>query len=632
MAGAALVVILSLCAVRANAADEPADAGKSPDISLTTGSCARHVHWIHLLDASGKEIDPADEAAPPYSPSATCGKCHQVSAISHGWHTNEFDPSAPAGRRGEPWILSDGATGTQIPLANRPWTGTFKPEQLGITLWSFAKVFGPHTPGNIGPTDVNAKDADPKARWNISGRLDIDCMICHSADNRHDQDEYARQIEQENFKWAPTVALGLATVKGSAKTLTAPKPADDADPSAEPAKPKTLPLTYDKARFDPERRVFFDVANHVSTDRCYYCHTTREVGPGAPPPFEHDGDIHIRAGMRCTDCHRNGIDHATSRGYDGESDPAKLLTGALTCRGCHLGNDNSNASPLLHGGRMGAPRPMHAGLPPLHLEKLTCTACHSGPIPQQQTHAVQTSLAHNLGKPIRGRRDDVLPLIVEPVFARDDTDHRIGPYRLMWPAYWGYLKEGNVTPLPPVAVKKAMRSAHVSMPRDATQEQQVLRQFQDEDVVRTLTALAEADASAGLPVYVHDGKVYQLDGTDKIKSEAHAVAAAYTWPLAHDVRRAASHSARADAPNATPLPHLSNLAASVPISTPNSPPAPTQNPSRCPSKTCSTFGAMKRSWPKPGRGHSAGDRFLKYSHSARPAYSACSCSFMACAA
>ena len=32
-------------------------------------------------------------------------------------------------------------------------------------------------------------------------------------------------------------------------------------------------------------------------------------------------------------------------------------------------------------GRMGAPEPIHKGLPPVHLEKLSCTACHSGQFP-----------------------------------------------------------------------------------------------------------------------------------------------------------------------------------------------------------------------------------------------------------
>ncbi len=541
-----LLVIVAFLAARGSA-EEPAEPVKAVDNTLVSGSRARHVHWIHLYDAGGKQIDPADESAPPYSPAATCGKCHSVNDINHGWHTNEFDePSAsnPPGRRGEPWILSDGATGTQIPISNRGWAGTFKPEQVGLSQWSFTKMFGPHTAGNLGPTDLSAKDADPKARWKISGRLENDCMICHSNDNRHDQEEWGRQIEQENFKWAPTVAMGLGVVKGSAKALPAtaappPKPAENADGSTEPApeevKPKTLPLKYDKGRFDADKRVFFDVAGHVSADRCYYCHTTREVGPKVAPRFEHDGDIHLRAGMKCTDCHRNGIDHSISRGDEPTTPSAANV---ISCRGCHLGNPESTA-PVAMGGRLGAPHPAHKGLPPLHLEKLTCTACHSGPWPEQQTQAVQTSMAHNLGKAMRGRRDDVLPKIVEPVFARDDNDHRVGPYRLLWPAYWGYLKDGAVTPVTPVAVKKAMRAAEVTLPRDANQEQQIIRQFADEDVAKTLAALAEVDGATGTAVYLHDGKVYQLDGKPedhKIKSDVHAAANPYMWALGHDVR------------------------------------------------------------------------------------------------
>ena len=46
-----------------------------------------------------------------------------------------------------------------------------------------------------------------------------------------------------------------------------------------------------------------------------------------------------------------------------------------------------------------APRPLHRGMPTLHFDKLTCTACHSGPMPEDATTLVQTAMSHKLGLP-----------------------------------------------------------------------------------------------------------------------------------------------------------------------------------------------------------------------------------------
>ena len=50
----------------------------------------------------------------------------------------------------------------------------------------------------------------------------------------------------------------------------------------------------------------------------------------------------------------------------------------LTCEGCHA-----------EGNAMGAPHPDHEGIPPVHFAKMTCTACHSGPLPETEHAAVQ---------------------------------------------------------------------------------------------------------------------------------------------------------------------------------------------------------------------------------------------------
>ena len=147
--------------------------------------------------------------------------------------------------------------------------------------------------------------------------------------------------------------------------------------------------------------------------------------------------------MNCNDCHRHGLDHRVTRGYEGESkrsgNPA-LET--LTCRACHIGNRKPE-QPELFGGRLGAPVAQHKGMPTIHFEKLSCTACHSGSWPKDVASRIQTAMAHGLGLADEHRSLDDPPGIVEPVFVEQD-DGVIAPHRMFWPAFWGIKKDGEV--------------------------------------------------------------------------------------------------------------------------------------------------------------------------------------------
>ena len=56
-----------------------------------------------------------------------------------------------------------------------------------------------------------AKDDEASSRWQFSGELEIDCMICHAVSGAYDLDQRRLQIEEENFAWAPTAALRFGT-------------------------------------------------------------------------------------------------------------------------------------------------------------------------------------------------------------------------------------------------------------------------------------------------------------------------------------------------------------------------------------------------------------------------------------
>jgi hypothetical protein len=423
------------------------ESDEGPEL-LKSDSGAPYVHRITLYDHDGAAIDPEDEFTGPYSPRMTCAKCHPYAEISHGWHFNAPDGSVPAGRPGEPWLLVDPQTGTQIPISGRGWPGTFKPEDVGLTNWDFVMRFGRHFPGggygepSSEPRSVSERNPEPEApaganlqsvseranpRWNVSGRLEIDCMFCHAADQQHDPAEQASQIEKENFKWAPTAALGLAVVRGEAR-----KAPDDWDPMMPPDPDfpeKSGPrLVWDRSRFDPDNRVLLNITRRPPAERCYFCHSFREVGSEANQGIAAAQDVHLAAGLTCVDCHRNGLDHMIVRGYRTEAqERGRPEIAVFSCEGCHLGVGGGDGAETVLGGRYGAPHPLHKGLPPVHFEKLTCTACHSGPWPEMNAKRFQTALAHGLGLASRERTDDDPPRsVLDPFSSRALRTHPLG--------------------------------------------------------------------------------------------------------------------------------------------------------------------------------------------------------------
>ncbi len=507
----------------------PAFAAEGP---LQTGSRARYSHRINLYDADNTIIDPAERPAQPWATSTSCAKCHSVGVIAGGWHFNAVDESVDPGRPGEPWMLVDAATGTQVPLSQRDWPGTRRPEEFGLTPWDFVMRFGRHLPGGGVGTPPAEVMNDFSTRWGVAGPLEIDCLLCHDAEGRHDPAERGRQIEVENFRWAVTAASPFALVRGEASRLP-----DHYDPMMPPAGAVPPQVLYDEGRFDADDRVYLDLARRVPADRCYFCHTTSETTPAAAERWQHEGDVHIAAGMSCADCHRHGIDHQVVRGYEGEPERGRgSVVQTLTCRGCHLGTDEDPTSQAVAlGGRLGAPRPLHRGLPPIHLEKLSCTACHSGGWPGEQPRMVQTSLAHGLGIAERGRHEQMLPLIQSPVFIRD-AGGVIAPHKLVWPAFWGRRGEdGGLEPLAPEAVRRAARLREV----EAVQG----KPLELAEITRILGVLAADSRASGTPFYLAGGMVHELDEAGELRRTAitpeQAEFQPYAWPLAHDVRPAA---------------------------------------------------------------------------------------------
>ena len=168
-------------------------------------------------------------------------------------------------------------TPSQIPRSNPKWKGAYTPGQLELTAWEFLKRFSSHYPGgNYGEMQPaeDDEDADPEEflRWPISGQYEINCLACHHADPRQDQSGAALQAARQNYRWAATVASGLATVKGNASEL---------DEFYDPETEYKIRTTYDKSRFDANNKVFLDIVRKPPSSRCYFCHSTQDTAaPG----------------------------------------------------------------------------------------------------------------------------------------------------------------------------------------------------------------------------------------------------------------------------------------------------------------------------------------------------------------
>ena len=518
-------------------------------------------HLITLFDEAGLPIKATDKQPRPISMRNTCGECHDYDKMATGWHFHSGTTNVLSGRVGEPWVLTDTRVRTQIPISKRDWKGTYSPEDINMTAWKFLKQFSSHFPGgNYGemePSDDDL-DADPEEflRWPISGKYEINCLACHHADRKQNQSDAALQSARENYRWAATVASGLATVKGTASEL---------DEFYDPETEYKIITSYDKSRFDSNNKVFLDIVRKPPSNRCYYCHSTQDLQTPGKNEWVHNEDVHLASGMSCADCHRNGVDHMIGRGdiepsgnphnsidYLKNYDPQKHAS--YSCQGCHLGNPNAENQADMMGGHLGAPIPEHKGIPAVHFEKLSCTACHSGLLPKENTVRVRTARMHKLGLHGRHAMNKQLPHVVTPVFAKM-ANGKIGPHNMIWPSFWATryqpsfwgTKTGDaVTPLPFELEDMVVDNLSENTESDPTK-------LSDETITSVLKLIAaqsegEEEVEVELPneakpeakkesepkpepVFVSRGKLYSLR-SETLISSSHKAAETTIKPLA----------------------------------------------------------------------------------------------------
>ncbi len=495
------------------------------------------IHLLDLIDAQGEKILRDDAHQLPFSTRQTCAPCHDYKLISAGWHfsgggrsgsgrsgsgRSGGDPLIEPGRSGQPWIYADSTLGLQVPLGYRQWSGLFRPAEIGLSRWDFIKKFGGLTAGGWG----EGEQVDPVGysdAWFTSGEPEANCMACHDRSFKQDRAEFHSQMSKGNYAWAATAASGLAHVTGSIENLPPlydpylPRPVDD-------AQQKPPQVAYHENVFDARNKVLLDLTRHIANERCYACHSTLYAAPAEERFAPLEADIHLSAGMQCVDCHTNGLNHLISRGYEGE--PA--VDPAASCRGCHIGAGESSP-----GGNFGAPNPGHAGMPATHLERLSCTTCHSGPLPGDDLYRVKTSQTHALGSHAADPSAEALPAVRGPLFA-PGHDGKITPQYAVWPAYWGVLEGPAITP---VALEQLIEIRALLAGADTTLDSR--RWPADSaDVILALQAMDTLLVQPGEPVYVAGGLLTRLAAGGGIIAREHEAGQPYTWPLAHAVRPA----------------------------------------------------------------------------------------------
>ena len=170
----------------------------------------------------------------------------------------------------------------------------------------------------------------------------------------------------------------------------------------------------------------------------------------------------------------------------------------------------------------------------MHFEKLTCTACHSGPVPKEKVYTTKTARAHGLGTHRANLYKGSLPHVYSPIYARQ-PDGKIGVQKIFWPSYWAYRVQDDITLIPPQDVK-ALAGQLLYHPEEVP-ENADWPEITEEQVVGVLTILSQ-HYSGKTPVYISGGKIHQLDEKGNLVSSTHAKAQAGSWPIAHDVRPA----------------------------------------------------------------------------------------------
>jgi len=520
--------------------------GAPPLPQVTRTQQSRFVHRIALLDAKGNPIGPDSQV--PYSPNTTCSssRCHDYHIVARGTHTRMFPTTRTSTRRPDSfvWTMFESVTGMAAPISSGylPAAPDAFDPKAHLSAFQFALQFGPYHPGGgrleldaagnrydtflaEHPELRTATEPQPspeyfRSRWDQSGVLENDCLACHALEG-YDHVERAGQIASLNFKWAPTVGAGFGTVEGKVASLPPPRPDAKPDQQAEPP----IKVKYNPAIFGPDGKVHLEIGKPPDAN-CLFCHR-RPAKASAPWNDCLDADVHSKAGLKCVDCHRAGPDHVIA----GDPMATNPDFRSLTCKGCH------------NNGRLGAPVPVHKGLPRLHLREIACETCHSGPkprftrLPDGEARAALPMAFEQPTDPTWGviltSRKPSGPAFFAPVYKETD-EGPIALFARLLPTYFASRRDDkSLVPLSPRYVASRVRRVQDDLKDDDGDG--VPEVNTDAEIHAVLKALRKKSVD---PTLVAGDTLYGLDEKRELTKAATTLGAPLDRPLAHNVRPA----------------------------------------------------------------------------------------------
>jgi len=238
-------------------------------------------------------------------------------------------------------------------------------------------------------------------------------------------------VALQNFRYAPAAASGLALVTGSSKEM--PDLFDYLLPaSVEDSLQSKIPkVEYASSRFLPSGKMAFDIVREVKTSRCYYCHTNADVALTGSARWKANEDVHLGAGSPAWS--------VTA------TDSTTTLRAGMRRRGClslvpgmphGFGCQRQCARP--HGRSPPLPR-RHSAAP---LQEVDLHRLPFRSVAEAGTRQMKNGMTHGLGEYNVNKSAQTLPHVYYPVFAQQ-PDGKLAPNRLIWPAFWGRLRQGR---------------------------------------------------------------------------------------------------------------------------------------------------------------------------------------------
>ncbi|MBA7518785.1 hypothetical protein ES705_10858 [subsurface metagenome] len=352
---------------------------------------------FYLLTEDADTINPVKglNSDKPYSAKQTCGKCHDYDKITEGYHfqqgkgeklpektADRYQWASTPGNYGGNWCSpaplykylskknNDGSRMMDMTSFDfvvscgkcHPGGGSLEYDRDGFR---YDKVMADITKGFVSGGNNNFDGDYFKARWLESGVIEADCFLCHMPE--YDNNERIKHLDKFNFRWAATAGSGLAEVTGSVKDNIPVK------------------VIYNKSLFSNDGKIEPHIVKEPRDKACLWCHAK----PGwkkRGANFRTRTDVHLRAGLKCVDCHPAGTSsdneliqgkevHQFGKGDDpGGHVRDDLDNTGRSCLDCH------------ETGYLGATVAKHKGLPPLHLERIACQTCH---IPERTVKSAQ---------------------------------------------------------------------------------------------------------------------------------------------------------------------------------------------------------------------------------------------------